>query len=112
MSVLSFVVLKVAEDQSKQSNGQVNVYQGNSSANGQVNGCVNVQLNEQVKKQVNAPAIGNGNQILSNRIENNNIPIKPAGKLPIFNDKVSSYVNVFIVFFSRWSSKTTPNSSQ
>ena len=98
MSVLSFVILKVAEDQSKQSNGQVNVYQGNSSANGQVNssangqvnGCVNVQLNEQVKKQVNAPAIGNGNQILSNRIENNNIPIKPAGKLPIFNDKVSS----------------------
>lgn len=91
VSVLSFVILKVAEDQSKQSNGQVNVYQGNSSANGQVNssangqvnGCVNVQLNEQVKKQVNAPAIGNGNQILSNRIENNNIPIKPAAGGPV-----------------------------
>ena len=95
------MILKVAEDQSKQSNGQVNVYQGNSSANGQVNGCVNVQLNEQVKKQVNAPAIGNGNQILSNRIENNNIPIKPAGKLSIYNDKVSSYVNFFIVFKSQ-----------
>ena len=85
------MILKVAEDQSKQSNRQVNDSQVNSNDNGLVNGVANEQVNRysngQVKTQVNAQVIGCNKQIQANRIENN-IPVKPAGKFA-FNDWVS-----------------------
>lgn len=80
------MILKVAEDQSKQTNGQFSRNQVNINGGGPVNGAANEQANRYSNGEVNAKAIQCNKQIQINRIENN-ILIKPAGKFA-FNDLV------------------------
>ncbi|XP_046636653.1 uncharacterized protein LOC124315198 isoform X1 [Daphnia pulicaria] len=82
VSVLSFVILKVAEDQSKQTNGQFNRNQVNTNGGGLVNGAANEQANRYSNGEVKAQAIECNKQIQINRIEKN-IPIKPAAGGPV-----------------------------
>lgn len=81
------MILKVAEDQSKQTNGQFNRNQVNTNGGGLVNGAANEQANRYSNGEVKAQAIECNKHIQINRIEKN-IPIKPAGKFA-FKDCVS-----------------------